>query len=132
MTCCAAFISAARVHLEHLTARLFIFQSWRVLLAGPLGERVTLPLRPVTAISAVAVLNEEGDVTDLAEESFSLFQEDNPAIVSNLAGIVLTGSQRLQLDVEAGHGPAAEDVPRADPACHQACCRRMVRAPPDC
>ena len=106
-----AFISSARVHLEHMTGRHFISQTWRVLLEGPLQERFRLPLQPVTEITSAAILSDEGDLLALASESFSIYQQSDPAIVANKGGLVLPAGQRLQLDVETGFGPAVEDVP---------------------
>ncbi|WP_180966887.1 head-tail connector protein [Cohaesibacter celericrescens] len=106
-----AFISSARVHLEHLTGRQFITQTWRVLLDGDLGRRISLPLQPVSNIVSAAILSEDGDLLSLATESFALYQSHNPALIVNSGGMLLTAGQRLQLDLETGYGPSDEDVP---------------------
>ncbi len=106
-----AFISSARVHLEHLTGRQFITQTWRVLLDGDLGRRISLPIQPVSNIVSAAILSEDGDLLSLATESFALYQSHNPALIVNPGGMLLTAGQRLQLDLETGYGPSDEDVP---------------------
>ncbi|SNY92798.1 phage conserved hypothetical protein, phiE125 gp8 family [Cohaesibacter sp. ES.047] len=106
-----AFVSAARVHLEHLTGQRFITQSWRLLLEGPLPDRIILPVQPVSSILEAAILNDTGDLIGLGSQSFAIYQRDCPATLSNLNGLLLTTGQRLQLDLEVGFGPTAEDVP---------------------
>ncbi|WP_316858037.1 phage head-tail connector protein [uncultured Cohaesibacter sp.] len=106
-----AFLTAARVHLEHLTGHHFITQTWRLLLEGPLGETFRLPLQPVTDIVAAAVVDIEANITSLDVTGLSIFQAQDPAILANIDGFLLASNQRLQLDVETGFGPAAEDVP---------------------
>ncbi|WP_319410609.1 head-tail connector protein [uncultured Cohaesibacter sp.] len=106
-----AFISAARVHLEHITGCHLITQSWRILLEGPLGETFRLPLQPVSELLALHILEVDGTSTEIDIAGLSIFQTGNPAIIANLDGFLLSYRQRLQIDVETGFGPAAEDVP---------------------
>ena len=106
-----AFLSAARVHLEHMIGHHLITQTWRVLMEGPLGESFRLPLQPVSDLLALAVVDVDGSVTELDVSGLSIFQTDNPATLANLDGFLLSSKQRLQIDVETGFGPMAEDVP---------------------
>nr|WP_319389700.1 phage head-tail connector protein [uncultured Cohaesibacter sp.] len=106
-----AFLSAARVHLEHMTGHHLVSQTWRVLLEGPLGETFRLPLQPVAELLTLSVIEADGTATELDVSGLSIFQTDNPATLANLDGFLLSGKQRLQIDVETGFGPTAEDVP---------------------
>ena len=106
-----AFLSAARVHLEHMIGRHLISQAWRILLEGALGKRFCLPVQPVSELLAIAIIEVDGSMTELDASGLSIFQADNPATLVNLDGFLLSGQQRLQIDVETGFGPTAEDVP---------------------
>ena len=108
-----AFISAARVHLEHMIGRHLITQSWRVALHGPLQETFTLSIQPVTAIKEAAILSADGDLVDLSPESFVIRDPADPARISNIGGVSVGMAQRLQIDVETGFGPTPEDVPES-------------------
>ena len=107
-----AFITAARVHLENLTGRHLLSQTWRLLLIAPLTGHIVLPVQPVRAVSSAAILSEEGDVIALDASPFPVFQAQDPAILNNINDYVLQSGQRLQLDVETGFGPTPEDVPQ--------------------
>nr|WP_321457693.1 head-tail connector protein [uncultured Cohaesibacter sp.] len=106
-----AFLSAARVHLEHMIGHHLITQTWRLLIEGPLGETFRLPVQPVSGLLALSVINVDGKATELDVSGLSIFQADNPAILANLDGFLLSSNQRLQIEVETGFGPTADDVP---------------------
>ena len=106
-----AFITTARVHLEHLTGKHLITQTWRLFIPGPLSDRFTIPLQPLSAIVDAAILSDEGDLVSLSAEGLRIHQDRDPASIANLASLALRPDQRLRLDVETGYGPAAEDVP---------------------
>ena len=106
-----AFISTARVHLEHMTSRHFISQTWRVTLDRPLGPIFSLSMQPVAQIISASILSAKGELQLLSADCFSIYQKSDPATIVNLAGVLLAESQRLQLELETGFGPAAEDVP---------------------
>ena len=106
-----AFISTARVHLEHMIGHHLITQTWRVTLEGPLGERFRLPVQPISELLALSVIDIDGTTAALDVSGLSIFQAENPAMLANLDGYLLSFNQRLQLDVETGFGPTVEDVP---------------------
>ena len=106
-----AFISSARLHLEYLSGHHFISQQWRLLVQAPLGEKLSLPLQPAQSITSAAILSDEGDLVALASDALSIYQAMGPAIITNPSGLILTSRQRLQLDMETGFGPTADDVP---------------------
>lgn len=106
-----AFITTARIHLEHLTSRHFVTQSWRVLIEAPIGEQIRMPLQPITMLTSIALLNAEGDVTDLDNGALAIRSPGDPALLFNGKALTLQQGQRLQLDMVTGYGDEPEDVP---------------------
>ena len=47
-----ALIAAARLHIEGLTGRALVTQSWRLTVECPIGRVITLPVLPVSAVTA--------------------------------------------------------------------------------
>lgn len=106
-----AFITTARVHLEHLTSRHFITQSWRVVIEAPIGEQIRLPLQPIRVLTSIAILDRDGNLTDLGNGSLSIRSPRDPALLFNGKALTLQQGQRLQLDLVTGYGDEPQDVP---------------------
>lgn len=69
----ATLVAAARVHVESVTGRALLQQSWRLVLDGwPTGGTLRLPIGPVTAVVAVRVFDDADDEHELALDAFSL------------------------------------------------------------
>tara|TARA_R110002110_G_scaffold24174_8_gene90973 strand:+ start:741 stop:1304 length:564 start_codon:yes stop_codon:yes gene_type:complete len=106
-----AFLTAARVALEAQTRRAFVTQSWRLILDAWPGAVVTLPLAPVSAITAVT-MNDAGAPRTVAPALYDTALEgDAPRLVAN--GVWPVPSRRvggIHIDFTAGYGEAA-DVP---------------------
>ena len=107
-----AFLSSARVHLEQLIGHQLISQTWRLVLEPPFETRIVLPLAPLLAITSAALVSPEGDLMMLGGEAFSILQSKGPAILYSHNSLASNPAHRLQLDVEVGFGPSAEDVPQ--------------------
>lgn len=108
----AALITAARGALEGQTRRAFVTQGWRLVLNQWPGAEVTLPLAPVSAVTAVTLHDTDGDhavdpsayETALAGDAPLLACVAGwPAPVKRIAGI--------SIDFTAGYGAAA-NVPQ--------------------
>lgn len=108
-----ALITAARNHVEAMTRRGLIQQTWRICLdAWPRDGRIRTRVGPLRAVSAVRMVDNAGNIAVLDEESFvviaaqdliaappwSLPPPDRP-----------TGG--IELDVEIGFGLHADSVP---------------------
>lgn len=109
----AALIPAARRHVEDLCRRRLIEQRWRVTLdAWPRERAVKLPLSPVLRIEAVRLLGPQGAETSLVPTLYRLDPEDPPRLVFDPAvpgpG---HGAEGVQIDVVAGYGSSAAEVP---------------------
>ena len=110
-----SMIVAARATVETLTRRALIDQSWRLVRdAWPASGLVPLPISPLRSLDAVALIDGDGDEVAVPLGGFlidtarlpGLIRVDRtavPAPLRPLAGIAL--------DITAGHGPDAADVP---------------------
>ena len=69
----ATLVAAARVHVESVTARALLQQSWRLVLdAWPPGRMLRLPVGPATALLAVRVFDDDDDEHELSLDGFGL------------------------------------------------------------
>lgn len=109
----AALIAAARGHLEALTRRALLLQTWRVVLdRWPADGRVRLRIGPLRAVLAARVFDAAGEAHAIDTEVFVVDAAADliaspcwalPAPGRDIAGIAL--------DVELGFGALASDVP---------------------
>jgi uncharacterized phiE125 gp8 family phage protein len=116
----AALITAARVHLELSLGRAMIAQGWSWFLDQWPDEPVLeLPLAPVQSIAAVRVQAADGIVA-LAPSAYLLDGHGEPprlatrerASWARLAPAPALGVNGIEIDLVAGYGPSAADVPR--------------------
>jgi len=112
----ATLITAARLHLESVTGRALLTQSWRLVLdAWPAGGEVRLPVAPLSALTEIRAFDEDGDGHTLALEQFLVAPGDEPVrllLPATVAGMpVLRQRFGIEIDYVAGFGAAA-DVPQ--------------------
>ena len=109
-----AAITAARLYVERATRRALIAQGWRVFLdAWPASRIVDIPIAPLIAVDAVTVYDEDGEATVMEAEAYQVDAVSVPGRL-RLIGTAPAPGQALNgiaIDVTAGHGEAAEDVP---------------------
>ena len=109
-----ALLTAARLVIEAHTQLLLIEQSWRLILdKWPQQCPLTIPLRPLISLDAIRVADADGASILVPPQNYLLsltpqmprlhFSKNPPA-----SGIPLSG---IEMDVTAGFGPAAADVP---------------------
>jgi len=108
-----ALIAAARAHVEALTRRALMTQTWRIVLdAWPANGRVAPRIGPLKTLLAVRMFDAVGVAHALEVESFVVDTAANviaapcwalPAPGRSVAGI--------ELDVICGFGALASDVP---------------------
>jgi len=108
-------IAAARLHVESITGRALVTQSWRLVLdAWPEDRAVTLPVSPLVSLTSVTAFDEQGD-----DQAVPLAQFEAPTAVTparlilprTIAGMpALRERFGIEIDYVAGFG-AAIDVP---------------------
>lgn len=106
-------IAAARLHVEAATRRVLVSQAWRMVLDGwPPRRRIEIPLSPVISIDAVTVYDEAGDPAALPAADWLADVASVPArILVREAVPVGAAFNGIEIDLTAGYGPAASDVP---------------------
>ena len=111
----ATLIAAARIHVESVTSRALLSQSWRLALEEwPASGAVGFPITPVLQLVAVRYFGALGEPheIDLAEVTTDLaagraFLPAAPTLVS----APLRRQHEVELDFTAGFGESADDVP---------------------
>lgn len=108
----ATLVTAARLHVESVTARAMIFQSWRLVLdAWPAERTLALPVGPVESLTAITGFDQDDEPHELELTQFSLQAgrlmpprdiEGMPAVRERLG---------IEIDFVAGHGEDASAVP---------------------
>lgn len=110
----AALIAGARVHVEAQTRRALIVQSWQLVRdAWPASGRLAVLPVPLRELSAARVYRLDGTTQALDVSGFAVDVSAAPAVIAFDApppapGRVVGG---IELDIEAGYGDAASDVP---------------------
>ncbi|MGO4388861.1 head-tail connector protein [Microvirga sp. 2YAF29] len=109
----AGLIKAARLMVEAASRRILIEQRWRVVLdRWPKGGRVMLPISPVMAVDAIAVLDASEAETELSEASYEFDGAgDPPSIVVTDAPAPGKARNGISIALRAGHGSAPDAVP---------------------
>jgi uncharacterized phiE125 gp8 family phage protein len=109
----ATLITAARRHVEDLSGRRLIEQSWRLTVpAWPRQEVVTIPLAPVMRVERVRLLDLEGRSLDLAPALYRLDRADPPRLrIDPSAHRPGRAHHDIAIDIVAGYGATAADVP---------------------
>ncbi len=109
----AALVAAARNHVEAQTRSALIAQTWRLVLdRWPESGRIAPRLGPLRAVVAARVLDATNAARDIDPDAF---------VVDRAAGAIVAPGWSLpppgrpiagiELDIEAGFGEAASDVP---------------------
>lgn len=108
----ATLIGAARMHVEGVTGRALLAQSWRVLLdAWPDDRVVKLPVTPFMALSEITAYDTAGAGHDVPLAQM-LREPDRLLLPSEVAGMpVLRERQGIEIDYVAGFGTEPGDVP---------------------
>ena len=105
-------IGAARLHVEGVTGRTLLAQSWRAVLDDwPANGWVKLPVGPLISVTAITAYDGDGEAHALALEQF-LSEPDRLIVPQSVAGMpVLQERQGIEVDFVAGFGSEPEDVP---------------------
>jgi len=109
-----AAISAARVHVETLTRRMLIEQSWRVYLdAWPRTRVVTIPVAPLIAVESVIIYDRNGEPATVSTEDYQVDAISVPGrlILYAIVPLAERTINGIEIDVTAGYGASSVDVP---------------------
>lgn len=109
-------IVSARLHVEGVTGKAMIAQTWRKLVdAWPADGTVRLARGPVLSLSAITAYDAEGDAHVVPLAGFVPEQGDAPArliMPQTLPTLpVLRDRQAIEIDYVAGFGTDADTVP---------------------
>ena len=110
----AALVTGARGHVEAATRRALVTQAWRITLdAWPPGGCIRVLMAPLQSVSAVRLRDSAGDASELDAAAFSVVAGSAPGLIETPAGLPapLRRHGGIEIDVIAGHGDAATDVP---------------------
>lgn len=110
----ATLVTAARLTVEAHSRRILNTQTWRLVLdAWPAGGTVRVPLAPFAGLVAARVFDAAGMAETVPVEAFVVDTKSEPGRV--ILSPAVPGPGRpvngIELDVSAGYGPAAADVP---------------------
>jgi uncharacterized phiE125 gp8 family phage protein len=117
-TIIAALIAAARGHVEALTRRALLTQSWRFVLdAWPANGRIVLRMGPLRSVIAARVYDIANHASSIDLESF-VVEPAADVIASPCWALPVPGrlTAGIELDLQFGYGASAADVP--DPLRH--------------
>lgn len=108
-------IAAARIHVEAVTGRVLIAQSWRLVLdCWPTTRVVTLPVGPLIEITAITAYDADGEGHMIPLAGILPESGAGPArlfLPRDLATPMLRERQGLEVDFTAGYGETGDDVP---------------------
>lgn len=110
-----SLIVTSRLQIEAALGIALLEQSWRIVRdAWPLSDVVDLPLHPVRVVTAVSILDAAGAAQVLDPIGYVLEAAARPPRLVTRSGYWPAPGARaggIQIDVEAGYGPTANDVP---------------------
>lgn len=111
-----ALIVAARVHVESLTGKALLAQTWRLVLDfWPEDRVVKLPVSPMIALSEIRCYDTGGNEHQIDLDEVLPDGRANPARIilpARIAGMpVLRERMGIEIDYVAGFGTEPEEVP---------------------
>ncbi len=113
-TLLSAILLAARAHIETLSGKVLITQTWRMLSDSvPSDGRLALLVRPVRSVDSVVVYDAEGAATNLEPEAWlaDLGGRWPRLMLRRPAATRLQAMNGIEVDVTAGYGNTGLDVP---------------------
>lgn len=115
-TLLASLVLTSRLHIESALGLALMTQGWRVVLdAWPADGAVGLPIAPVQTIDAIRVRDQQGIAVAVDPGRYEFVPAGRPQrIVPRGEGWPAPGTRiaGIEIDVTAGYGAAAGDVPQ--------------------
>lgn len=108
-----SLVTAARIHIEGVTGRALLEQSWRLVRDDwPANGSVTLPVGPVSAIDEIRTYAADGEPHIIDLDGVLLDGHGvPPRVMLPVNRPVLRAHLGIEIDYTAGFGKTAEDVP---------------------
>lgn len=109
-----AMLLAARVHVETLSGKYFITQTWRLIADTiPRDGRMALLVRPVRSVDAVTIYAGDGTPDELEPEDWlaDLGGRWPRLLLRRPAATRMRAMNGIEIDVTAGYGDSGLDVP---------------------
>lgn len=111
-----ALLAAARIHVEGVTGRALLAQTWRVLLEGwPQTRVIRLPVSPLLELSEIRAYDAAGGVHQIDTDQFLPDGQAVPARIICPAPVAgspeLRDGNAIEIDYVAGFGTAPGQVP---------------------
>ncbi|KKB12458.1 hypothetical protein VE25_07215 [Devosia geojensis] len=108
----ATLITAARLHVEGVTGKALMHQTWRMVRDGwPKDRTVKLPVTPFASLVAVTAYDEAGTGHAVPLAQF-MSAPDRLLLPATLAGLpLMRDRQGIEIDYVAGFGSEPGDVP---------------------
>lgn len=109
----ATLIAAARLHVEGVTGRAMLAQSWRLVLdRWPDDGLVRLPVTPLLSLSAMRAYDEAGTPTSLSLAELRVDAEgQGTTLALPRLRLPLRSRAGIEIDYVAGFGTTPSDVP---------------------
>lgn len=111
----AALITTARLHVERLTRRIVLEQTWRFYIDDlPKNGLIELGIGPVREVLQVVAYNSEGDPSVVSAEDYIVDLSAVPARIKFRNNARLLSTRALngfEIDFVAGFGPTTLEVP---------------------
>lgn len=106
-------IGAARLHVEGVTGKAMMAQSWRIVLdLWPVEGWLRLPITPLITVTAVSAIDAHGASHEIGLTQFRS-EADRLILPPAVAGMpMLQERQGIEIDYVAGFGDEPEDVPK--------------------
>ena len=107
-------VTAARLMVEASSGRCLVDQHWRIVLdRWPQTSEIRLPLSPVSAIVDARVYDAQGAAQPVVSDALALDRQSDPPLIRVDGPVPGIGRDygAIEIDVVAGFGPVAADVP---------------------
>jgi uncharacterized phiE125 gp8 family phage protein len=110
-----AAIVSARVHVEAMTRRRLIQQGWRIYRdSWPRNPPLRIPVAPLISVDTVTIYDPDGDPVVVDPDDYQVDAVSVPGrliLSANAPAAVGRAVNGIEIDVTAGYGAAAGDVP---------------------
>jgi uncharacterized phiE125 gp8 family phage protein len=108
-----ALVKGARERIEARTGRAIMAQAWRITLdRWPAGGRLTLPVLPMIAVTAIRLFDAAGAPSLLASSLYALEAgAEPPQLAAEAAPNPGRARNGIEIDVVAGYGAEPSDCP---------------------
>jgi uncharacterized phiE125 gp8 family phage protein len=108
-----ALVAAARLHVESVTGRALLAQSWRLMLSRwPDDFIIRMPVSPVLSLTSITAIDADGGETELDLDGIDIGRAEL-LLPADFARPTLRHHNGIAIDYVAGYGAEAEDVPES-------------------